>query len=480
MATAKKEIEDNESEKPQTEIVVPPGTPVDVIDNTNPGKRATYRGYLGVNPNEINNEAKNQIGEDFSESLFNNQIEENKRFAFPQTLTEFAACLSHFAGQELYLVVTRLTDAYDEKYSFAAKRELQFAPVPFDAGSILFSLVDILHKLNHNSGGRFKIEVANRSGETMDDVFLVNFAVPDPMRSDSEVIANSNHGNSENNNFLLLVNEMREDRKMLFELIQNQNTQPQNQPQSLMEQLAVLEKLKSITGNSGQDNPMREMMLAMGQGVVASLDLGDMIRERSNRDSGNAEKPSLLDRAMDNPQIVNGALNMANNLTNGVMSIADHLAKQKGEFNANQNNAGNQTVTGEIIDAQETSQPQPQQNPAQQQPPPQPIPQGTQQQMIEQLLAELEGDNPLDLTNTFLTQTLPQNFAMQAQMIAAVCKANDDFEKVFEMIERFIPPEIMARYEIPDPEDEGEMMFNELGLKMQKRLFEVYTLIRAN
>lgn len=475
----------NEADTDSPELLVPANTEADITEIRG-NKTIQYKGKVkSPNAPEANIETEINTSEDFSESVFNNQVEENKRFAFPQTLTEFAACLSHFAGQELYLVITRLTDAYDERYNFAAKRELQFAPVPFDAGSILFSLVDILHKLNHNSGGRFKIEVANRSGETMDDVFLVNFAVPDPMRSENPHITQSQQGENGDNNFInglaMIMQQFQQqaalDRETMLTAIAAMK--PEKDRFTALAEKKLEQDILNPPQLQSNANPI---LGQFAQSIEFAEMLGDIAKGRANsNDNGKNVNPYvefLLGDERIKANVMNGALNIIGGLAKAGEGALDRAGVGQPP-SVNQNTpASQQTVDAEFTDI--PAQPQPQQNPAQPQASSQNIPQGTKEEMISELMAELEGDNAINMNNVFLLKTLPEKFQMQATMIFAACRGNDDFEEVFEMMETFIPAEIMARYEIPDPEEEGEKIFNDLGMKVKERLFEVYNLIRAN
>lgn len=336
-----------------------------------------------------------------------------------------------------------------------------------------FAFIPEIQKVNNNSGGRFYIYIydaqqqevrvphANPRFPTRIDYIPIAFemTISNPIAQELQPI-NNNNGHFENDPMFMLIQQMRAESNQFKEMfLQTLNQRPEKSIIEVAREQMVINKIINSETKTTFD-PNEFMQTVMMQGSMIN-GFGEMFQKMLMREPTAVAEPTAWDRVMqlaDHP--------VAGQIVNKVLEVGEAIAATKlGQ-------------PGEVVTTQENPE---QQSPQETQAPPVENP---MQELLDEVIAELESENPLDATNETIKE-LQTDFPKEYGMLKMMCKGLDTFDEAFgTLLESTvqIQPYPFSEYldfKAMELAGKGVYIVNEKGEKMKVRLNEFYEYVRT-
>ena len=362
-------------------------------------------------------------------------------------------------GESFYASVTRMPDGMSDRFNVPCTMQMVLGTFQFNSQDFV-NFIPALQRLNGGSGGRFSVTVFRFDGKQLFiekragnsfatsefPVGVNNLIAPNPIRELDKENVPRNSGDD----IASIIIQMQEHSDRQFQRFMEMQNKPKEM--SVLEQAIQQKVLKDILDppkpeNSNQGFEERMMtILAMPQMVEG-------MARRMFPENPTPAEPDIMDKI---GKILESPL--ATQAMNRVGDIAEAITVAK-------LTAGNPATTTDI---------------------PQPI-QETQaegdemQEMIAEVLEELESDTPFDSNNEFLKE-LQEDYPSQAEQLITSCQIME-FDQVLKMLlamtNKIVPYPFAGFIDVEQTQEKGKLAFNERGLRLVKRLEELYGFCRT-
>jgi len=265
---------------------------------------------------------------------------------------------------------------------------------------------------------------------------------------------------------VMLLQEMRQDRQEFKEMFLQTLQRP---PEKSLIQLAYEQKqIDKIINSESKGFDVNEFTQSiMTQGAVMA-GLGEAFNKMIFREPPAPPEPDTWDRIM---QVASHPV--AGQVVNKLMEVGDAFASVKLDKMSAEVPHANPNEFQPPIDSQDSQDPQDSQDSVQ-----------PMQALINEIIDELESENPLDNTNETIKE-LQTEFPKEYGMIRMMCKGLDTFDEAFgtllESTVQIQPYPFSEFLDIPAMQTAGKGVYlvNERGEKMKKRLEEFYNYVRT-
>lgn len=351
-------------------------------------------------------------------------------------------------GRELVFtaIITRKQDRMNDRFNIPCTSDTQLPPLDFTVNQVL-NFVPVLQKANDNSGGRFSIDVYSEDLQDFTGIRLF-LIVP----NGKEEILNPNNANQDLLSVVkALVENSQQQTNRILEAIQRNQQKPEK---STLEQAIEQKILRDLL----DDKPKEDSTGKLQETFLSIMAMPAMVNKMADKMFPETPAPaeqSTFEKLLSNETFMSQAMEKLSNIGTGFINYMA-LSKMQNQ----------------------QQPPQPVQQPA-----PQPVPnpqQLTEQQqqqqeklnamqieLFTQIINELESDRVIDANNPVL-QELSGKYPDVYPMIVQTCKAMP-YENVFDiLVNQLLPSEITDKFF----DANGDM--NEQGLKLDKRLQELY------
>lgn len=367
-------------------------------------------------------------------------------------------------GEDQYVaIITRVADVYNDNFHAPNFADQNFPPMQFSPQGMMLNFIPSVQKFNNDSGGRFSIVICQMNGEPVDGARLTNFVIANPPRAENPV---SQNGNGNETGVIAMMREMMEqNQRNITALIASLQNGKQDRFTELAETV-LLKKLSEDAKPAASFEDAMMKMLLMPQMVET---FADRFREATSGSAKDVDDSPTWLRLAQSPfgqQIGE----KAGNILEGIVALGNQMAQQK------------------IMQQQQAHIP-PQSQPS----PPtvtvEPLPNSQPQTesaenieeidemkaLIEDIVEELESENPIDENNEFLRELETEN-PMEALFVKMLCKS-ESFEKLTGMLMQKAPEAFVGMVEVA--EDGKTPRLNERGVRIENRLREFYEYYKA-
>lgn len=452
----------------KTEVTIPADTKAKVTERIG-NQTVTFEAEVKQNEVEIetenNDQTKDTTDENFDfADLEREDFEPNQQI--PKTdlekmfdRLEMAIQMQSLQDSFIAMIVRQPDAAMNIKYNAPCGYVTNCGYFQFTTRD-LFNFDAAIQDRNGNSGGIFNIRIFKNDQTPLllkrnrydydsrhlpeyTEVGLVNYPVANPVKADIIPLQN---GQSNIENMLLSYMEKTESR---FESLLQQMNKPKEQ--------STLEKaLEQKMLNDLLNPPERNGLGGFEQTMATIMAMPVMVEKMSEKMFPQPPvpvEPDIFDKAEKILKIpaVSGAVD-------SILNISESFAASK------MANAGTNTTA--------------QQNPAQDQNL-EPEQNTEMLELLNDVIAELESDNPLDATNEFI-QTLQTEFPTQADQLQSTCKIMS-FDQIVQLLgaQKLIPHPFVPFLDLEQTQATSQYVWNARGVKMVERLKEFYEFVKS-
>lgn len=454
--------------KTKTEITLPDdGADAKIVERVD-GKTVTYEAKVKQHEvTETDNEATGDISyQDIMEFDFSDVKET------PKTPLEKMFELIRLAVERdgepdnFFASVMRQADPINARNNYPCS-------VAMDLGSFQFRSTDMfgfshaLQQLNHNSGGVFNVNIYTNEQRPLEvfykpkgssphaggklPVGLRGYAVPNPIKDDTTT---GNPANAQTDLMQFLINAQ-EKADQRFETFLREMNKPKEQ--STLEKALEQKLINDLVNPPAPQTSQLETTLAT---MFAMPVMVEKMASKMFPEPATPAEPTALDtvtKVLEVPAVAN--------LLSAGGEIAEAWAVNR---------------------IQNAAQPPQQQNgTTQAQAQAQYVEQATEpnemQELIEDLIEELESENPLDGTNEFINE-LNDDYPNQAAQLKQTCKIMS-FDQVVQtlgvMTQAMQPHPLIPFLDMEQTQAQGKFIWNERGTKVIVRLEEFYNYVKT-
>jgi len=449
-----------------TEVVIPPDTEAEVTEQIG-AKTVSYKATVKGKPkDEENDEMDDEIFDDEDAlprypAVNNRQSQE----AIPKDkLTQLFDILSDEYGNEPFFFanVIRQPDALGDRFLIPCNTEMPLGVFQFSVTD-RFTFLPELQRLS-GSGGRYNVLVYSSEQKPLDtfvsfsyergqrrpitqQLGVRNLLVPNP------TIQKTEEPQSDLAKILSQFAETQQAQtRMILEAIQRANSPKEKSTLEAAIEQKVLNDLL---------NPQKPQTNEIEKTLATLLTMPAMAEGLARRMFPDAPAPDapqgVVDRVLNNPEIVNKLIDTGGNIVGNLA----HLAAMKMQSEAQPQAQPSQSMPQPIP----ISQPQPQ---------PQQIEDNEmaleQSELVNEILVELETDNPINKDNPKLRE-LSERFPKIYPILTMAAKSMP-FSDLLEQLETIVD---FAEHGLLD--EDGD--FNPRGLAIKARLKTFYEFLRA-
>lgn len=358
-------------------------------------------------------------------------------------------------------IITRRADNLNDNFRRPCLQNMNFQPLQFTSDYFL-SFVSLIQKYNGNSGGRFDIVICDQKGEPL-NIGLSNFVIADPIIEEKPATPISDRNDLDT---LALVDRIMQQSDQRFaELVKIMRDEKKEDE---FTQLAKEKFRNDVLNPQPQTgfNPEKMIENVMGSLAVTTA-LAEGFGKIINREPAAEKEKGILETLITNDAVIDRAGNVVENLTAAFANMAASRAQPQPppQYPPQYSNPAGYPPLPQ--------QPPPQQQPEPQQPIVNTVPPEAQQEMeniVNEIIAEIESENPLDETNekiNALKTDKPEIF----QMLVMACQIQS-FEQLLDRLENLVPDTFDQFY---DDKDE----LNERGAKVEERLQVLYNYFKS-
>lgn len=461
--------------KKTTELMIDEHTKADVIETVNADgkttKRISYPAIIKENETKETEsnivDSETELQSDYFETY--REVQEIPKDKIDLFFDDVREVLQN-ENDSFYIRLSRLPDGFDDNFSY---RCADVMPLGLFNCYLRdeFRIVELIQKKNNNSGGRFNLIALDRSqkvleiivGQEFDNVLRKRVPITSPIIARDVLIPNPmilEHKQETNSNsaiadaFIKLGEMQQQSTNAILQAIR-ENNQPKEK--STIEKAIEQKIINDIANPKPQaENSFEEKMLTI-------FAMPQMVEKMANKMfpeniANTATEQGLLDKILNNETIMTKGFEVIQS----VGGMAANLAAMK--------------MQQQTIEQQATPNPQTNSQPIQQTtheqlPEPQEVINESvmkQQELVEKILTELKTTNPINESNTVLSE-LKTEYANIYPLIQGACKAYE-FKDVLNTLENLVD---FNEIGLLDDED-----FNEVGLHVKARLREFYELMR--
>lgn len=450
--------------KKQTQVVIPPeGIQANVIENVD-GKRITYPALITENENqETDTQNESEINFDGIENFDEYDETESGIEAptIPKTQLEtmfdyLRIAITQGAEDRFFAQVIRMPDSIGAAFRSPCSTQMDLGVFQFTSRD-QFNFQGAIQKQNNDSGGFFNVriyksdqtalEIRKRyTRETKDiQVGLLNYSVPNPVKPDAPAIGAPVN---QMDNIIMQRLDKTDER---FEMLLREMGKPKEKStlEIAMEQKMV-ELVMSPPSSSGGPDALQATMIAM----FTAPEMAKKMIERAFPETPLPAEPDLMEkvtRVLEIPAVGN----TMQGVIGGLSQISQDYFNRKTQTAPNGNAPHSAPAPAPAADQPDEMT-----------------------ELFADLIDELESDNPLDGNNEFLKE-LETTYPTHAKRVQGICKGFD-FESTLGMLIEF------TAHIQPHPFDpfvmsveNGQIIWNERGMKMINRLREFHEFVRA-
>lgn len=360
--------------------------------------------------------------------------------------------------QQFLCFLVRRGDYASDKFRRRALAPENFQPFPITVKSVL-DLISTIQEINGNSGGRFDIRVLDENG-TDTEIGIAGFIISDPPL---EKTVSTPNGNAQSGDLTAILEMMREERQRTDERFQTIFNELSKPPKESELEKALRQKMINDLVNPPlpQNNAFNADEFITK--VFTSQAILETVSNRFAEGFGSKDKKeSTLEMILGNEMI----MNTAKDTVAKVVSAAENVIVATQQKNSPQNSG----IPPQIEQTPNIEYSSP------------PIIEPTAEQiqeakesmdMLNEIIAELESDNAITRENETFVKITTEHPKIFKQLEDA-CKVVP-FETILEYLEGQAPETFEPFYADLNAE---EVEFNERGIKVEKRLRELYDLLR--
>lgn len=348
-----------------------------------------------------------------------------------------------YEGEPFMAFITRRQDLMNDTFRRLCTTAESFAPLEITSGSLM-SFIPIIQKYNGNSGGRFDITITDSKGADL-GIGLSGFVVPNPI-----IEEHSNGSDTDITKVIQVISEQNRATEARFEKLVATLAEPK--PDAFMD----LVKQKMMNDFLNPPKPEKsafdidEFMAKAVMSTQVANTLGEKFSQTlgAKPNSPDTEKDkTTLEMILGNEMI----MSRASDLLTNIFEIVGDLVAAKQQA----------ALAQGMLPQSPNPQPQPQPEPAE----------DMNMKTIDEIITELESDNPITLENETLVRLAGENPALfqQLKTLAGIMQ----FDALFGELEKLLPEERVDKFY--DSNDE----LNELGIKIKGRLQELFNVLTA-
>ena len=381
------------------------------------------------NKNESANQGNANSGQS-NANLFEAKtaLPENKLASLFEELKEY----EEFEGETFYALITRRADLMHDNFKKPCLSPQAFPVMQVNSG-MMFQFIPQLQKYNGNSGGRFDIVMCADNGESLGDgdVGLNGYVVSDPVE---EIKNAESRTQNEGINVIELFEKMNQASEKRFEQMLNAMRPQEDEFTKLVKEKMRNDFLHPPQRDNNEFDTKQMIANIMGNVAVMQA-MGEGFAQMFNKNSGGEKDKGLLESLLSNEVFLDKAQDVGSRLIDSATDIA--IAYRNPQ-------AYQQRHTERYEEEGEEDTGYPPLPPQQQQPQQEKTQQEMdREQVIKDILAELEGDKPLDDTNEFLKVLKEENKDLFILLLMS-CKMTT-FEKLIEQLSQIVP-DVFAQY----------------------------------
>ena len=415
------------------------------------------------NKNESNNQSNANSGQS-NANLFETKtaLPENKLASLFEELKEY----EEFEGEVFYALITRRADLMHDNFKKACLSPQAFPAMQINSG-MMFQFIPQLQKYNGNSGGRFDIVICADNGESLGDgdVGLSGFVVSDPIEESSQ--KSEVRSQNEGINVIELFNKMNEASEKRFEQMLNAMKPQEDEFTKLVKEKMRNDFLNPPQPQQNSYDPNKMIEQIMGNMVVVQA-MGDGFAKMFNKDSGGEKDKGMLESLLTNEMFLDKVQDVGSRVIDAAADIAiayknPQAYQERHSERYEEEEEGNSGYPPLPPNSSQNTEYRTQNEEVKTQE------QMDREQVIKDILAELEGDKPLDDTNEFLKVLKEENKDLYTLLLIS-CKTVP-FEKLIEQLSQIVP-DVFAQY------GSGTEL-NEKGQYVSGRLKEFYEYMKV-
>lgn len=457
---------------PRRSIIRPPVesgkdiNPPTVIDVGEDGAKAQITEQVGAKTIQYEAKVKQaeptleDEDEGFEDEVFNNDIDTSFEEIPKGKLDRMFDCLRELTNNEseiFFAKLIRVPDFINDNFNIPCKTEQELGVFQFSLRDV-FDFIPQIQKINGNSGGYFNVLVykSNRQpayvirqhnfNAVSQQIGINNLHVPNPVKEETPLLPGSNQPD-----ILTIIREMKRESDERLERLLATINRPHEKSvlEKALEQKMLNDLMNPPERGSNSFEETMAKMLAMP--VVAEKFAKKMFPENIT-----PEPKGLIEQIT---EVANSPVGQK--LIDKVGDIAEHIVVAK-------------TTPAEL--AQTVAMPNPQ---------PQQIPNGVNnemQELLEDIVAELESDNPINAENELIVD-LKTDYPAQYQQLQLLCKSMPTFEDALNFImaqtATMQPNPFVPFLDLNETTKQNVYVWNERGLKIKNRLNELYNFLRS-